>query len=66
MNDERKPIDIPNDEYYTPGGILLKLGKNSNSRMILYRMMKKGMLVPFYIGKLLTFRKSQNRWVFEK
>jgi hypothetical protein len=58
-------MHIPTDTYYTPAEILEKLGYNPESRMILYRMMKKGKLTPFYIGNLLRFRESQNKWVFE-
>lgn len=58
-------MKIPTDNYYTPEEILVKLGHKSTSRMILYRLMKKGKLIPFKIGNLLRFRETENQWVFE-
>ena len=56
---------IPQDEYYTQEDILVRLGYNKNARSMFSRPQLKK-LIPFKIGKLIRYRKSENMWVFEE
>lgn len=59
-------LNIPKDEYYTQGHILMLLGVSKDSRMILHRSPYKENVKYFSIGKLKTIRKSENKWLFDR